>query len=81
MIQSLVQYFKRPQSGGADGGTPSVELAEFPEKRTTAVIFALEPIYGITFAWLLFSEVPTLRMLAGGALIVCAIFISARSAR
>ncbi|MBX9762042.1 MAG: DMT family transporter [Pseudomonadaceae bacterium] len=49
--------------------------------RTTAVIFALEPIYGITFAWLLFSEVPTLRMLAGGALIVCAIFISARSAR
>lgn len=49
--------------------------------RTTAVIFALEPIYGITFAWLLFSEVPTLRMLIGGALIVCAIFISARSVR
>jgi len=49
--------------------------------RTTAVIFALEPIYGIAFAWLLFSEVPTLRMLAGGALIICAIFISARTAR
>jgi drug/metabolite transporter (DMT)-like permease len=49
--------------------------------RTTAVIFALEPIYGITFAWLLFSEVPTLRMLAGGLLIVSAIFFSARMAR
>ncbi len=49
--------------------------------RTTAVIFALEPIYGIAFAWLLFSEVPTLRMLAGGLLIVSAIFISARMAK
>ncbi|WXL27313.1 DMT family transporter [Ectopseudomonas mendocina] len=46
--------------------------------RTTAVIFALEPVYGIAFAWLLFSEQPTLRMLAGGLLIVSAIFISAR---
>ena len=49
--------------------------------RTTAVIFALEPIYGIAFAWLLFSEVPTLRMLAGGLLIVSAIFLSARMAK
>lgn len=49
--------------------------------RTTAVIFALEPVYGILFAWWLFSEQPTLRMLAGGALIVSAIFVSARMAR
>ena len=49
--------------------------------RTTAVIFALEPIYGIALAWLLFSEVPTLRMLAGGLLIVSAIFLSARMAK
>lgn len=49
--------------------------------RTAAVIFALEPIYGISFAWLLFSEVPTLRMLAGGLLIVSAIFLSARTAK
>lgn len=49
--------------------------------RTTAVIFALEPVYGIAFAWLLFSEIPTLRMLAGGLLIVSAIFLSARMAR
>ena len=49
--------------------------------RTTAVIFALEPVYGIAFAWLLFSEIPTLRMLAGGLLIVSAIFLSARMAK
>ena len=49
--------------------------------RSAAVIFALEPVYGIGFAWLLFNEVPTLRMLAGGALIVLAIFVSARMAR
>jgi drug/metabolite transporter (DMT)-like permease len=49
--------------------------------RTTAVIFALEPVYGILFACWLFSEQPTLRMLAGGALIVSAIFVSARMAR
>lgn len=49
--------------------------------RTTAVIFALEPVYGILFAWWLFSEQPSLRMLAGGALIIGAIFVSARMAR
>jgi len=49
--------------------------------RTTAVIFALEPVYGIAFAWWLFSEIPSLRMLAGGALIILAIFLSARLAR
>ncbi|MDH1262540.1 DMT family transporter [Pseudomonas sp. GD03944] len=49
--------------------------------RTAAVIFALEPVYGIVFAWWLFHEIPTLRMLAGGALIILAIFYSARMAR
>ena len=49
--------------------------------RTTAVIFALEPVYGILFAWWLFSEQPTLRMLVGAALIVGAIFVSMRMAR
>ncbi|MFC5696412.1 DMT family transporter [Pseudomonas sp. GCM10022186] len=46
--------------------------------RTTAVIFALEPVYGIAFAWWLFDEQPGLRMLAGGALIISAIALSAR---
>jgi drug/metabolite transporter (DMT)-like permease len=49
--------------------------------RSAAVIFALEPVYGIAFAWWLFQEVPTLRMFAGGTLIILAIFASARLAR
>ncbi|WP_374980258.1 DMT family transporter [Pseudomonas solani] len=48
--------------------------------RTTAVIFALEPVYGIAFAWWLFSEEPSLRMLAGGTLIIAAIAFPARKA-
>jgi len=46
--------------------------------RTAAVVFAMEPIYGITVAWLLFDENPTLRMLIGGALIIVAIVVSSR---
>lgn len=49
--------------------------------RSAAVIFALEPVYGIAFAWWLFNEMPTLRMLLGGTLIILAIFFSARMAR
>jgi drug/metabolite transporter (DMT)-like permease len=49
--------------------------------RSAAVIFALEPVYGIVFAWWLFNEIPTLRMLLGGTLIILAIFFSARMAR
>ncbi|MGE6530783.1 DMT family transporter [Pseudomonas sp. NPDC077382] len=46
--------------------------------RTTAVIFALEPVYGITIAWWLFNEQPTARMLVGGALIILASVITSR---
>lgn len=46
--------------------------------RTAAVVFAMEPVYGITVAWLLFGENPTPRMLAGGALIIVAIVLSSR---
>jgi len=42
------------------------------------VVFAMEPVYGITVAWLLFNENPTLRMLVGGALIIVAIVVSSR---
>ena len=48
--------------------------------RTAAVVFAMEPIYGIAVAWLLFAETPTPRMLAGGVLIIFAIVISSRLA-
>ncbi|SEM74077.1 EamA domain-containing membrane protein RarD [Pseudomonas sp. ok272] len=46
--------------------------------RTAAVVFAMEPVYGITFAWWLFGENPTSRMLLGGALIIIAIVASSR---
>jgi len=46
--------------------------------RTTSVIFALEPVYGITIAWWLFAEQPTLSMLAGGVLIILASVITSR---
>ncbi|CAD5377266.1 Permease of the drug/metabolite transporter (DMT) superfamily [Pseudomonas sp. OF001] len=49
--------------------------------RTAAVVFAMEPVYGIFFAWLLFAEIPSLRILGGGALIVLATFVSARLPR
>jgi drug/metabolite transporter (DMT)-like permease len=50
--------------------------------RTAAVVFAMEPVYGIAFAWILFAEAPTLRMLLGGGLIVMAIVMSGlRSAK
>ncbi|WP_339528641.1 DMT family transporter [Pseudomonas mucidolens] len=44
--------------------------------RTAAVVFAMEPVYGITVAWMLFDENPTLRMLLGGTLIIVAIVVS-----
>jgi drug/metabolite transporter (DMT)-like permease len=46
--------------------------------RTAAVVFAMEPVYGITMAWLLFDENPTLRMLLGGAVIIVAIVASSQ---
>ena len=48
--------------------------------RTAAVVFALEPVYGIAMAWLIFAETPTLRMMLGGVLIIFAIVISSRLA-
>jgi len=49
--------------------------------RSSSVVFALEPVYGIGFAWWLFDERPGLRMLAGGALILLATLLSARLSR
>ncbi|MBB1521074.1 DMT family transporter [Aquipseudomonas guryensis] len=49
--------------------------------RSASVVFALEPVYGIVFAWWLFHEQPGLRMLCGGALIVLATLISARMSK
>ncbi|MCM2459676.1 DMT family transporter [Pseudomonas sp. CG7] len=46
--------------------------------RTAAVVFAMEPVYGIAMAWWLFDERPTLRMLRGGVVIIMAIVISSQ---
>lgn len=49
------------------------------DARSVGMIIALEPVYAIAFAWWLFAEQPSLRMLAGAALIVLAIVLAARS--
>jgi len=41
--------------------------------RTAAIVSTLEPVYGIALAWLLLGEVPAMRTLAGGALILAAV--------
>ena len=48
--------------------------------RTAAVVFGMEPVYGIAVAWAVFAETPTVRMLLGGALIIFAIVLSSRLA-
>lgn len=46
--------------------------------RVAAMIIALEPVYAILVAWVLFHETPSLRMVAGGALIIFAVCWTAR---
>ncbi|MGV8844117.1 MAG: DMT family transporter [Pseudomonas sp.] len=55
-----------------------VASLEVLKARTAALVFALEPVYGISFAWLIFAEVPTWRMMVGAMLILLAILLSAR---
>ena len=55
-----------------------VKSLEGLSARHAGMIIALEPIYAIACAWWLFSETPSLRMLAGAALIISAIVLSAR---
>lgn len=46
--------------------------------RSAGMIISLEPVYAIACAWWLFQEAPSWRMLAGAALIVLAILMSAQ---
>lgn len=46
--------------------------------RTAAMIFALEPVYAIAIAWAFLHDVPSLRMLLGGSLIIAAVVAAAR---
>jgi drug/metabolite transporter (DMT)-like permease len=48
--------------------------------QTASIIASLEPIYGILFAVILFSEIPSLRSILGGAIIIIAsIYVSMKS--
>ena len=38
--------------------------------QTASLIASLEPVYGIILAWIILHEIPTLKMLLGGALIL-----------
>ncbi len=44
--------------------------------RSAGLVIALEPVYAIAAAWVLFHDVPSVRMLIGAALIVAAIVAS-----
>lgn len=56
-----------------------VKSLEALSARGAGMIVALEPVYAIACAWWLFDERPSLRMLAGAALILLAIALSARA--
>lgn len=49
--------------------------------HTAAVIAGLEPVYGIALAFLLLKEIPELRTLAGGIIIISATIAAARFSR
>ncbi|WP_218581692.1 MULTISPECIES: DMT family transporter [Pseudomonas] len=54
-----------------------VKSLEGLEARTAGMIIALEPVYAIIGAWWLFGDEPSLRMMAGAALIVLATLLAA----
>ena len=56
-----------------------VKSLEGLDARRAGMIIALEPVYAIACAWWLFGEQPSARMLAGAALIIVAIALSARA--
>lgn len=41
--------------------------------RTASMIISLEPVYAIAIAWICFNEVPSVRMLIGGAIILLSV--------
>jgi drug/metabolite transporter (DMT)-like permease len=47
--------------------------------RTAGLIVSLEPVYAIAFAWVLFHQIPSLRTLIGGLLMIGAILSASMS--
>ncbi|MFK3681919.1 DMT family transporter [Pseudomonas sp. NPDC088890] len=56
-----------------------VKSLEGLQARSAGMIIALEPVYAIACAWVLFAEQPSLRMLVGAALVIVATVLSAWS--
>lgn len=57
-----------------------VKSLEALNARITGMIIALEPVYAIVAAWIIFSSVPTIGMVLGGCLILFAIAFSSSKA-
>jgi drug/metabolite transporter (DMT)-like permease len=49
--------------------------------RTAGLVVALEPVYAIVFAWILFAQVPTMRTIAGGVIMIAAILSASLAVR
>lgn len=49
--------------------------------KTASVVIALEPVYAIIMAWFFFAQVPTGKMVVGGAIILTAVLLSSRGPR
>ncbi|XBS68150.1 DMT family transporter [Acerihabitans sp. KWT182] len=58
-----------------------VTSLRFVKARSASVFFALEPVYAIAFAWWLFDERPSARMLAGAALIILSVVLFSRKGK
>ncbi len=57
-----------------------LSLRQLPA-RTAGLVVASEPLYAIFFAWVLFQEVPSARMLLGAAVMMTAIFSASMAVR
>lgn len=49
--------------------------------RTAGLVVALEPVYAIVFAWILFAQVPTMRTIVGGLIMIAAILSASLAVR
>jgi drug/metabolite transporter (DMT)-like permease len=58
-----------------------IHALKFMRAHLVAVATALEPVYGILFAAVLLNEIPDLRTLAGGTIVIGAVVLAMRSHR
>lgn len=49
--------------------------------RTAGLVVALEPVYAIVFAWILFAQIPTMRTIVGGLIMIAAILSASLAVR